>query len=204
MVENATLWGALNSGHSYKVRLFLLLAGIEHTYKRVDLSVPRAERPSDFRAISPYGEVPVLVDGEQVLAQSNAILMHLARTTGQLGGTTPADTDLIAQWLFWEANRIGRSYPNLRYYRLFDQKVEQGLLDWFDATARDDMAVLNGVLTERDFLTGRFSIADISCAAYLLYGDRIRHELGEYGHVDAWLDRIRSMPGWQHPHEAMG
>ncbi|MBD8894163.1 glutathione S-transferase family protein [Roseibium litorale] len=204
MAGDIVLWGALNSGHSYKARLYLLLAGVDHAYNRVDLSIPRAERPADFRAVSPYGEVPVLKHGPQVLAQSNAILLHLVRSCGKFGVEDAAGLDQITQWLFWEANRIGRSYPNYRYCRLLDPNVDPGLLGWFEATAKDDLAFMDQVLAEKDFLTGQFSVADISCAAYLLYGDLKRLELGDYAHVEAWLDRIRAMSGWQHPFEVMG
>jgi glutathione S-transferase len=44
------LFGSTESGHSYKVRLFLLLAQIEHEYRCVDLDIPREARPADFRA----------------------------------------------------------------------------------------------------------------------------------------------------------
>lgn len=106
------LYGSRESGHAYKAKLALSLLGIPHEYRDVDLRVPFAERRGDFRHVSPYGEVPVWVDGSLRLAQSNAILIHLARQTSRLGAR---DIDLVTQWLFWEANRIGFSVPNLRH-----------------------------------------------------------------------------------------
>ena len=80
------LYGNVASGHSYKVRLFLLLAGIEHEYCNVDLDVPLAARTKDFVAASRFGEVPVVVlDGTSV-CQSNAILAMLAARYGVLRG----------------------------------------------------------------------------------------------------------------------
>src|SRR4051812_4627791 len=106
------LFGHHESGHSYKVRLALTLMGIDHEYRYVDVMKPREARRKDFRAFSPYGEIPVLVTNGETLAQSDAILLHLARKTGRFGGE---DLDLTAQWLFREANRIGISLPNLRW-----------------------------------------------------------------------------------------
>ncbi len=74
------LYGNRESGHSYKVKLALTLLGIDHEYREVDVvNQSREQRRPDFRAASPYGEVPVLVEDRVVLAQSNAILLHLAK-----------------------------------------------------------------------------------------------------------------------------
>lgn len=53
------LYGNREAGHSYKVRQTLVLLGMAHEYRYVDLLPPRAERRADFVAVSPYGEVPV-------------------------------------------------------------------------------------------------------------------------------------------------
>jgi glutathione S-transferase len=198
-----TLFGARNSGHSYKVRLFLLLAGIPHLYRSVDLSVPRDRRPAEFRAVAKFGEVPVLVEGADSLVQSNAILLHLARRFGRFGASDERGWSEIASWLFWEANRIGRSYPNLRFYRNSGIPAAKGLLDWFAETAVSDLDRLDQELAGREFLLERFTIADISCAAYLLYRDLSDIDISRWKQVTAWLGRIRALPGFRAPQEAM-
>ncbi|MBL0402417.1 glutathione S-transferase N-terminal domain-containing protein [Microvirga aerilata] len=90
-MSKLVLYGNRESGHSYKVKLALTLLGLEHEYRSVDLTVERANRPRDFREVSRYGEVPVLVTDGEPLVQSDAILMHLARTTGRLRGECDPD-----------------------------------------------------------------------------------------------------------------
>lgn len=108
------LYGSLQSGHSYKVRMALLLWNLPHDYRSIDLSVPAAERDPEWRRASRFGEVPVLICSGRALCQSNAILLHLARTHGILGWER--DPELVGEWLFWEANRIGLSLPNYRSF----------------------------------------------------------------------------------------
>lgn len=108
------LYGSTDSGHSYKVRSFLLLAGVPHTYRWIELATPRAERPPDFVAASKFGEVPVLVDDGRPLCQSNAILIHLAQKTDRFCGEA-AEWQSVLEGLSWETNRIGFSVPNLRF-----------------------------------------------------------------------------------------
>jgi glutathione S-transferase len=186
--DSIVLYGSTQSGHSYKPRLYMLLAGIEHDYHHIDI-------------FTPHGE-PVLVHNGQIVAQSNAILLHLMRHFGKFSGSSEAQLDEITSWLFWEANRIGRSYPNHRYFHKF-ATCDAGLLNWFDQTARADLDRLNDELTEKEFLLGEFTAADISCAAYLLYDDNPAIKISEWSNVQHWLNRIKALSGWKYPVEAL-
>lgn len=202
-MSGLVLYGAKESGHSYKVRLAMLLGGLGHEYQRIDLSVPREQRPEPFRSLAAFGEVPVLVDGGEILVQSNACLLHLAEKYGIYGWEDDRERHLVTRWLFWEANRIGRSYPNLRWYRLFDTSGDPGLVDWFARTSEADLDRMEVELSTRPFLLGHLTIADLALAGYLLYGDDIGLDMARWPGVQAWLDRIRMLPGWRHPREAM-
>ena len=109
-------YGGLDSGHSYKVGLFLALAQVPHDFRWVDLTQPNALRRTDFQDASKFGEVPVLVDSGQAMCQSNALLIYLAEKTKRFdGGGKENGWQAALEWLSWEANRIGFSLPNLRY-----------------------------------------------------------------------------------------
>ena len=76
-----TLYGDLDSGNVYKVRLLLAQLGI--VYRRVDRTQNRGEpATAEFRAINPIGRIPTIVfaDG-RMLSESGAILYFLARDT---------------------------------------------------------------------------------------------------------------------------
>jgi glutathione S-transferase len=195
------LFGHHESGHSYKVRLALVLLGIDHEYRYVDVMKPLEHRRKDFRAVTPYGEIPVLVTGDEALAQSDAILLHLARTTGRFGGD---DLDLTAQWLFREANRIGFSLPNLRWEWHFMGAADEGLLGWLRRRAEADLADLEDLLSEQPFLTGeQLSVADIAHAGYMWFADQAKVDIAAYPNISAWLKRIEALPGWEHPYALM-
>ena len=66
------------SGHSHRVELFASLAGIAHDLIDVDLAAG-AHKQADFLALNPFGQVPVIQDGDITLSDSNAILVYLAR-----------------------------------------------------------------------------------------------------------------------------
>jgi glutathione S-transferase len=194
------LYGNRESGHSYKVKLALSILGMEHEYRTVDLTLDRCNRPPDFREASRFGEVPVLVVDGEPLVQSNAILMHLARTTGRLRGEH--DPDRTVEWLFWEANRIGFSVPNLRFARTFTRDTPPDVIAWLEARARSDLGRLDDELRGNDrFLLGEtISVADIACCSYLFWPEQTGLDYRDWKQASEWLDRIRATPGWAHPY----
>ena len=81
-----TLYGDLDSGNVYKVRLLLAQLGI--AYRRVDTTQNRGETSTaEFRAINPMGKIPTMVfDDGRMLSESGAILYLLARDTALFPG----------------------------------------------------------------------------------------------------------------------
>ena len=198
------LYGNRESGHSYKVKLMLALTHTPHEYRPIDLFVEREKRPSDFRAVSKFGELPVLVDRGQAYVQSNAILLHLAQRTAKFFGRDAVDHDQIREWLFWEANRIGFSIPNLRFARRSAADTKPEVVDWIRARALRDLHRMESEFAQRKFLLGEFAtIADIACCGYLFWSDQAGLDLAQWRHVQRWLRDISALPGWKHPYDLM-
>ena len=66
------------SGHSHRVQLLLSLLGLDADLVEVDLAAGEHKQPG-FLARNPLGQVPVLEDDDHSIADSNAILVYLAR-----------------------------------------------------------------------------------------------------------------------------
>jgi glutathione S-transferase len=191
------LFGSSDSGHSYKIRSFLLLTNTPHDYQWIDLS----NKPSAFLAISPFGEVPVLLDQGQVFCQSNAILIYLAQKNRQFTGGEEWQGAL--EWLSWEANRIGFSLPNYRF-ALHWQPQPPEVMGYLQQRLLSDLNMLNEKLAARDFLLKSGpSIADISGSAYLFWLEQVGIDVADYPNIKRWLAAICLLPGWSHPDEAM-
>ena len=196
------LFGSTDSGHSYKVRSFLLLSGTSHTYQWIDLSITRADRPTAFSTASKFGEVPVLIDDGQALCQSNAILVYLAQQTRCFGGDN-SEWQSVLEWLSWEANRIGFSIPNLRHSLLWVRQSPD-VTAYLRKRAIADLDVLDSSLTSTEFLLPSGpTIADISCSAYLFWLSQLGIFEDEYPNIQRWLSAIRALPHWAHPDDAM-
>jgi glutathione S-transferase len=195
-----TLYSNRFSGHSYKIAMLLALADVDYHRIDVDLSKPREERGADFRNDSRFLEVPVLIDGDEKICQSNQILTHLAGKLTRFAGRSNADKLRVGEWLFWESNRIGFSASNLRLYRRFISSFPEGLEQFLSARATDDLGVLDSALSQSLFLIGdELTIADLSCCAYLFWADEAGLDIEQWPNVSAWLARIAEQPGWGRP-----
>lgn len=199
-----TLYGNRESGHSYKVALALTLMGVPFEQHAVDLNLPRDERAGDFRRVSLFGEVPTFVDEDGLaICQSNAILDHLARRYRKLDGATPAAQTRVREWLAWEGNRLAMSFPHLRYSRRFT-RADPVLEAWWTGRMQADFDCLDQHLRQQAFIVGdAISIADVSCCGYLFWTDQVDVDLAPWPAIAAWLDRIRSQPGWRAPYDLL-
>ncbi|CAN7182151.1 glutathione S-transferase family protein [Pseudoduganella sp. LjRoot289] len=199
------LYGNCESGHSYKVKLALEVAQVPHAYEEIDLRAARGERPEPFRSLAKYGEVPLLVHDGQPYVQSNAILLHLAEYLQAYGGETQQRLERVREWLFWEANRVGFSMAHLRYGQKFDPAAYAGtVLPWFRKRFDADMERLDDEFSDgRAFLLDdKVSVADFSLCGYMYWADQAN--VSYPARVQAWLDRIATLPGWRHPYQMEG
>src|SRR3546814_1826986 len=95
------------SGHSHRARLFLSLIGQPAELIEVDLA-QRAHKQPDFLKLNAFGQVPVLVDGDIAVADSNAILVYLSKKFGKTDWLpeTPAQAAAVQRWLSVAAGDI--------------------------------------------------------------------------------------------------
>jgi glutathione S-transferase len=199
------LYGSCESGHSYKVKLAMEVAGVAHSYTEIDLKLERQARPEPFRSLAKYGEVPLLVHDGQAYVQSNAILLHLAEHLNAYGGESRHRLERVREWLFWEANRIGFSMAHLRYGQKFDPAAYAGaVLPWFRHRFDADIARLDEELSDgRLFLLDdQVTVADFSICGYMYWPEQA--QVSYPPRVQAWLDRIAALPGWRHPYQMEG
>jgi glutathione S-transferase len=68
------------SNNALKVRILLAELGLEYDRRHVPFAQPR---PDWYLEVNPFGLIPAIVDGDVVLAESHAILRHLAVREGR-------------------------------------------------------------------------------------------------------------------------
>ena len=189
-----TLYDYLPSGNCYKVRM--LLNRLARPYRLVELDIERGEtRTPEFLALNPNGRIPLLVDGERRLAESNAILCYLAQDTSYLPGDSWLRAQVL-QWLFFEQYSHEPNIAVLRSWRHSGVRPED---DPEVARRKEAGYAALGVMEDR--LTGRrhfvgdgTTVADLALFAYTHVADEGGFDLSGYSAVRAWLADIAAEP----------
>ncbi len=190
------LYGLKLSGNSYKVRLFLELLKLEYEWIEVDFANGEHKSPS-YLALNPFGQVPLLIDGDTKLADAQAILVYLAR---QYGGEEwlPLDALSLAQvvrWLSTTAGEVRQGPEHARLYHLFG--VTNINIERAYEKAEFILSQLEQHLSTRTWLEfERPTIADIAVFPYVALAPDGKIDLTPYSHVLKWIERIKLLPGY--------
>lgn len=200
-----TLYGFGESGNAYKVALMLQLTSTPWDLHFVDFFKGEARSPA-FLKLNEMGEVPVLVDGDEVLTQSGMILDHLAEKTGRFGGATAAETREVWRWILWDNHKLSTQIGTARFLANFlpEDKRPAGVVPFLHGRLKAAYKVLDAHLAGRDWIVGSGpTIADFSCCSYLYYPEPFGFDRAEWPNINRWLDRIAALPGWAHPYDLM-
>jgi glutathione S-transferase len=185
------------SGHSHRARLFLSLLGLDA--EAVDIDLLKGEHKSpDFLGKNPFGQVPVLEDGEVVLADSNAILVYLALRYDATRRWYPVDDPVTAariqRWLSVAAGELHAGPAAARIAVVFRRP---DALEPMHARAKHLFTLLDAHLAGREFLAAAHpTIADIAIYTYTSHAPEGGVMLDPYPHVRDWLARIEALPGF--------
>ena len=119
------LHAARLSGHAHRAKLCLSLLGLPFETVEVNLAAGEQRQPA-FLAMSPFGHVPVIEDGDTAIFDSNAILVYLAKRYGDASWLPddPVGAAHVAQWLSLAAGQIAYGPCAARLIKLFGYPLD--------------------------------------------------------------------------------
>ncbi len=197
------LYGFAQSGNSYKVGLYLELAGADWTTRFVDFFNGETRTPA-YREINVMGEAPVLEHEGQRLSQSAVILDYLLERFGKYGWNDNDERRAVLRWLFWDNHKLSSYTATYRFLRVLAQNPNPAIVEEFRKRAESSWKILDTHLTGRRYIAiDRMTIADISACGYLFFEDELAVDWNRYPNLRDWLQRIRSEPGWKHPYDLL-
>jgi glutathione S-transferase len=191
-LDNAalTIYGDSISGNCLKVKFVADRLGLSYNWVETRV-LERETRTPEFLALNPAGQVPLAVFADKgPLAQSNAIILHLASGT-DLVPDDPFARAQMFQWLFWEQYSHEPAVAVLRFQRLYLKKTEAEIDPALVAKCESVLALMAAHLRDRDYFVGdRLSLADVALVAYTRFAHEAALDLGRWPRVHAWVRRI--------------
>ena len=185
-------------------KITIMLEECSIPYKIIPVNLGKGDQfKPEFLAISPNNRMPVIVDyegpdGEEIsVFESGAILLYLGEKTGKFLPTQAADRIKVLEWLFWQIGGLGpmagqvshfvnyapnfpgdHSYSEKRYKNEYDRLL----------------GVMNNILTQREYLAGEYSIADMASFPWVTAYKRYEVDLNKFKEVRRWFDALKNRP----------
>lgn len=183
------------SGHSHRVQLLLSLLNLPTELIDVDL-MKGAHKQPEFLKLNGFGQVPVIDDGGNVVADSNAILVYLATRYGDASWLPrdAAGAAAVQRWLSVAAGQIAFGPAAARLITVFGAKYNA---DEVIGRAHALLKLMDAGLARSAFLTdAQPTIADVAAYSYIAHAPEGNVDLSGYPQVRAWLTRIEALPGF--------
>jgi glutathione S-transferase len=201
------LYGSINrrSFNTMKIRAALAEAGASYQFVPVDLPKGQARTP-EFLAMNPHAKIPVLLDGDFALAESDAILWYVA-DKHPAAGLLPARDDIqararVLQWCAFASSALYAGYVEWAGPGKGTDPANRvaPVADGAMVKIRRALDVLETVLARHEHVAGAsFSIADLSNAAIIqtLKQKMAEDPLAALPRTQAWYARVTARPAWK-------
>ena len=198
---------SLATPNGVKVSILLEETGLPYEPHLVKFETNDQMTP-EFLSLNPNNKIPAILDphgpGGQPLAlfESGAILIYLAEKSGQF--LPEARRHEVLQWLMFQIGGVGPMFGQLGYFHAYvGKEIEDPRpKERYRAEVARLLRVLDGVMADRTWIAGDYSIADIALCPWLR-GLHVHYQVAdlvgwqELRHVPAWLDRFLDRPAVQ-------
>jgi glutathione S-transferase len=188
------IYGDSVSGNCLKVKWTADYLGLAYDWIETDV-LKSQTRTMQFLALNPAGQVPtVVLDDGRPLAQSNAIILHLAEGS-DLVPSDRYNRAKMLEWMFWEQYSHEPYVAVARFQVKYLGRTPAELGDAFMSRARAALDRLEQALADDflagDFLVGdRLSLADVSLVAYTRLAPEGGLDLAGLPRLRAWIGRV--------------
>lgn len=186
--------------NGHKITMFLEEAGLPYRIFPVSIGKGDQFKP-EFLAISPNNRIPAIIDsapadgGDAVsVFESGAILLYLAEKTGKLIPSDLRGRKTALEWLFWQMGGLGPMAGQNHHFAIYaPEKIPYAIERYVNETNRL-YGVLNKQLSDREFVAGDYSIADIAAYPWIVPHERQGQNLDDFPHLKRWLQAIKERP----------
>lgn len=179
-----------------KVALALEEMGLPYELCPVDTRKGEQHDPA-YLAINPNAKVPAIVDGDEVVFDSNAILYYLAQKTGQF---LPGEKGQGASWLMFIASGIGPFSGQCVHFKVAAPEPKDYALNRYVFEAQRHWGIIEQRLTGREWMVGNaYSIVDMALWGWsrlvpFVLGEE---QAAKYPNVKRFTDAVSARPAAQ-------
>jgi len=185
--------------NGWKISIMLEECDLPYVVRPVDISKGEQFAP-EFLTISPNNRMPAIVDpagpgGRPIsVFESGAILQYLGRKTGKFYPRQERARTAVEEWLFWQMGGLGPMAGQAIHFRRYAPAPLAYAVARYSDEVNRLYGVMNTRLEQREFLAGRYSIADMACVGWVRLAERQGQDLGQFTDLKRWYATIRVRP----------
>jgi glutathione S-transferase len=184
------IYGDSISGNCLKVKWVVNHLGLPYEWIETDIMQGQSRTPA-YLAMNPAGQVPaVILDDGRPLAQSNAIILHLAEGSDLIPQDAYERAKML-EWLFWEQYSHEPYVAVARFQVKYLGKAADELEPKIVERGKAALQRLDEALAGGGFLVGdRLTLADVALVAYTRMAEDGGFRLADYPNVQGWIERV--------------
>ena len=188
--------------NGFKISIMLEECKLPYTLIPVNISKGEQFKP-DFLKISPNNRMPAIVDpdgpaGKPIsIFESGAILQYLGRKTGKFHPKDERGRVEVEQWLFWQMGGIGPMAGQVHHFKNYAVETLTYAINRYVNEVNRLYGVMNLRLKDREFIAGKYSIADMAIVGWANGWQRQGQDINEFPHLKRWLETMKARPAVQ-------
>ena len=185
-------WGTPNGR-----KVSIMLEELELPYELHTVNITKDEQFSPaFLEISPNNKIPALVDrdSECSLMESGAILIYLADKTKKLLPGSGLGRYDVLQWLMMQMGSVGPMLGQTHHFVRFNKGKAPYAEERYAKENKRIYGVLDRRLLDREYLAGKYSIADIATWPWISRFEWQEMDFTNYPNLKRWYVSIAERP----------
>lgn len=188
--------------NGYKISIILEELQVPYTVHKVNIGKGEQFEPA-FLKISPNNRIPAIFDSEGPdgapisVFESGAILKYLAEKFGKFYPEEKRAQVQVDEWLNWQMGGFGPMLGQMHHFAVFAKEKIPYAIERYHTEAKRLYGVLDRQLEGREYITGKFSIADIATIGWARAHERQQIDMADFPNVGMWIERMLARPGVQ-------
>jgi GST-like protein len=185
-------------------KISIMLEECKLPYIMIPVNISKGEQfTPEFLKISPNNRMPAIVDpdgpgGKPIsIFESGAILQYLGRKTGKFYPKDERGRVEVDQWLFWQMGGVGPIAGQVHHFKNYAMETLTYAINRFVNEVNRLYGVMNLRLKDREFIAGKYSIADMALIGWVNGWERQGQDIAEFPHLKRWIDTMKARPAVQ-------
>jgi len=156
----------------------------------------------EFSSLNPFQKVPVLIDAETSIYESNTILRYLAAEYGksQYWSESSIERAMVEKWMDWSIDVLEQAFVGVfwGYYRTPESKRNWEHIENNKTKCIYCLSKIEETLIKNNYLVGdSFSIADVAIGVYIFRLVEIDLGIHLQSNTDEWYQNLSKREGYK-------